>query len=45
VGEQWVCSQPRPERLPGLINIKKNIENGQVEIVDLPIEKAWWIFP
>ena len=28
-----------------LVNIEKAIENGPVEIVDLPSYIAWWIFP
>ena len=28
-----------------LVNIQKAIENGTVEIVDLPSYIAWWIFP
>ena len=27
------------------LNLQKAIEHGPVEIVDLPIKKAWWIFP
>jgi len=28
-----------------LVNKQLAIEHGPVEIVDLPIENAWWIFP
>ena len=28
-----------------LVNYKIAIENGPVEIVDLPMKIAWWIFP
>jgi hypothetical protein len=31
--------------LPNLVNIEKTIENGPVEIVDIPSYKLWWPFP